>query len=118
MEGTMILCPSCGLPSSAGKKFCADCGSPLPATCPVCGAEVQPGKRFCGDCGASLTAASAPATAATAPAAAPPLPATPPAEARRLVSVLFCDMVGFTPLAERLDADEVRATHAAYLARI
>jgi class 3 adenylate cyclase len=37
-----------------------------------------------------------------------------PAEERRLVTTLFCDLVGFTPLAERLDPEVVREIQAEY----
>jgi len=46
------------------------------------------------------------------PSAAQPLPALE--EERRLVTALFCDLVGFTPLSERLDPEEVREIQAAY----
>src|SRR6185437_3719634 len=97
----MIACPSCGAENPAGKKFCGDCGSPLAMICSSCGGSNAPGKRFCGDCGAPLegveTAAAAPPDAAAAPAAE-----------RRLVSVLFADLVGFTAWSESRDAEETR----------
>src|SRR3712207_9085777 len=64
-------CPSCGSANPEGKKFCGDCGAPLPVRCAACGAENPSGKRFCGDCGAALTgSAQAPAaTGASTPAA-------------------------------------------------
>jgi len=69
--------------------------------CSSCGGSNAPGKRFCGDCGAPLegveTAAAAPPDAAAAPAAE-----------RRLVSVLFADLVGFTAWSESRDAEETR----------
>jgi adenylate cyclase len=40
--------------------------------------------------------------------------ANQPQEERRLVTVLFCDLVGFTPLAEQLDPEEVRDLQALY----
>src|SRR5262245_63805200 len=48
-------CPSCGAANLDGKKFCGDCGTPLPVRCTACGAENPPGKKFCADCGAALT---------------------------------------------------------------
>jgi class 3 adenylate cyclase/tetratricopeptide (TPR) repeat protein len=59
--------------------------------------------RFCGECGSALAenAAAAPATATKA------------AE-RRLVSVLFADLVGFTPLSESRDPEEVRELLSRY----
>ncbi len=37
---------------------------------------------------------------------------------RRIVSVLFADLVGFTPLTERLDAEDVAAVQDAYFAAV
>jgi class 3 adenylate cyclase len=60
--------------------------------------------RFCGECGGALEADAAP------PAVAAP---TSAAE-RRLVSVLFADLVGFTPLSESRDPEEVRELLSRY----
>jgi len=85
-------CPSCGAANLEGKKFCGDCGTPLPMRCTACGAENPPGKKFCGDCGAAL------AIRASA-AAASPLPAALMSSAeRRQLTVMFCDLVGSTAL--------------------
>jgi predicted amidophosphoribosyltransferase len=89
-----MICPACGTENRAGRKFCSRCGTALAPTCPSCGATNDPGDAFCGDCGAALTAGAAPAPA--------------PAAERRLVTVLFADLVGFTPLSEHRDAEEVR----------
>jgi class 3 adenylate cyclase/tetratricopeptide (TPR) repeat protein len=97
-----MLCASCGTENREGRKFCAQCGSVLAAACAVCGAANEPGERFCGECGSALAAAGAP----------PPRQA--PASERRLVSVLFADLVGFTPLSETRDAEEVRELLSRY----
>jgi class 3 adenylate cyclase/tetratricopeptide (TPR) repeat protein len=73
---------------------------------------VEPGQRFCGDCGTALMDAPAPA-ADTVSAA--PTPARPVAE-RRLTTVLFGDLVGFTTLSESRDAEDVRELLSAYFA--
>jgi len=97
-----MLCPSCGTKNREGRKFCAECGGPLASACPACGAANEPGERFCGECGSPLTAdARTPAKSA-------------PAAERRLVSVLFADLVGFTPLSETKDAEEVRELLSRY----
>src|SRR4051812_14220422 len=59
--------------------------------------------RFCGECGSPLDAAAPERPAAAAPAAE-----------RRLVSVLFADLVGFTTLSESRDAEEVRELLSRY----
>src|SRR5947209_17102255 len=96
-----MRCQSCGTENREGRKFCAECGSPLAAACPACGAANEPGERFCGECGAALDEA------------APPVARGSGAE-RRLVSVLFADLVGFTPLSETRDSEEVRELLTSY----
>ena len=92
----MILCSTCGSENPAGKKFCGDCGNALARVCSSCGSPIDADKKFCGDCGAPVDAA-------------PPAPAAPtPAAERRLVSVLFADLVGFTSASEDRDAEETR----------
>ena len=73
----------------------------------------SPGAKFCSDCGTALGGTTAPPTPARPTAAPPPQTAAPVAE-RRLVSVLFADLVGFTPFAEERDAEDVRETLTRY----
>jgi class 3 adenylate cyclase/tetratricopeptide (TPR) repeat protein len=110
-----MTCATCGAPLRAGRKFCPACGTPVARACPACGTTADPDDRFCADCGGALPGADAPAQSAAAVAARPDAqPAataartTIPAAERRLVSVLFADLVGFTGLAEHRDAEEVR----------
>src|SRR3954470_10279294 len=100
----MTACAQCGFENAPGRKFCGGCGVPLALTCPTCGAANEPGTRFCGECGSALSA--------DAPAAAPAATAE-----RRLVSVLFADLVGFTPLSESRDPEEVRELLSRYFDR-
>ena len=69
--------------------------------CPSCGAANQPDERFCGDCGAALAEQGAPTVVA-------------PVTERRLASILFADLVGFTPLAEGRDPERVRELLSRY----
>jgi class 3 adenylate cyclase/tetratricopeptide (TPR) repeat protein len=102
----MARCPNCSAENRDTAKFCGECGTALALACPACGAPNEPGRKFCDQCGASLT------TSAPAPVAAEPV-APAPAE-RRLVSVLFADLVGFTSLSESRDAEEVRELLSRY----
>src|SRR5215211_8897663 len=104
-----MICGSCGGENRAGRRFCSQCGNPLELACPACGAAYEPGDRFCGSCGNALSAE------ATGSARAPSAPAT--VSERRLVSVLFADLVGFTTLSERLDPEEVRDLLSRYFDR-
>ena len=100
----MLVCPSCGTESQSGAKFCPECGTRLNAACPSCGATLTPTAKFCSECGTPLPGAAVPAATPGAVAGH----ATPPVAERRLVSVLFADLVGFTTLAEGRDAEETR----------
>src|SRR6516165_6434246 len=107
----MATCTNCGIENPPENRFCGGCGSPLAAVCAACGTSNPPGNRFCGSCGSALTpAAAAPARAAESPS---PAREAPVAE-RRLVSVLFADLVGFTPLSESRDPEEVRELLSRY----
>jgi class 3 adenylate cyclase/tetratricopeptide (TPR) repeat protein len=99
----VAVCANCGAENPAGKRFCGDCGSALAAVCPACGGSNPPGQRFCGDCGAPLREQAAPAPTAAAPVAE-----------RRLVTVLFADLVGFTTASEGRDAEETRELLSRY----
>ncbi len=68
-------------------------------TCGACGAENQAVAKFCGECGARLTAPDR-------------------LEERKVVSVLFADLVGFTSRSERLDVEDVRGTLAPFHATL
>jgi len=94
----VAACASCGTENPAGQKFCGDCGTALAVVCPSCSTPNPPGQRFCGECGAALGGT----------VAQPPAPAEPVLAERRLVSVLFADLVGFTTLSESRDPEEVR----------
>src|SRR5438270_3885410 len=69
--------------------------------CPVCQQKNPAGFRFCGSCGAALDVAAAPAR-----------------EERKVVTVLFADLVGFTSRAEQMDPEDVRALLVPYHARL
>ncbi len=103
-------CPNCGTENPQSAKFCNGCGGSLLPVCSSCGASNASGARFCSDCGASLAVDGAAAT----PTAAAAAPRGAPAAERRLVSVLFADLVGFTTLSESRDAEEVRELLSRY----
>src|SRR5438552_3802253 len=98
-----MRCHACGSENEDGRKFCGECGAPLAVVCATCGTRNSPGAKFCGECGATL-GAPAPARAA----------ATEPVAERRLVSVLFADLVGFTTVSEARDAEDVRELLSRY----
>lgn len=98
-------CPACGETTPSAGRFCIHCGAPRQQACPACGEQVLPGARFCMQCGAALEAA-------------PPVPTVRDSGAeRRLVSVLFADLVGFTSLSEHRDPEEVRELLSRYFDR-
>src|SRR3954468_16163748 len=99
-----MACAGCGADLPADAKFCLQCGTPQRATCASCGLGLPAGAKFCGECGTPLAA-----QAGQAPAAA-----TERVAERRVCSVLFCDLVGFTTLSESRDPEEVRELLSRY----
>ncbi len=98
-----MKCPTCGTQNEVDRKFCGECGAKLALACTACGAANTPGMKFCGECGVPLGGEAGPL----------PAPTQPEAE-RRLVSVLFADLVGFTSLSESRDAEDVRELLSQY----
>ncbi len=72
------------------------------SACPSCGSELAGDFRFCPYCASPLTE----------------IAAGRPREERKVVTVLFCDLVGFTSRAEQLDPEDVRAVLGPYHARL
>jgi class 3 adenylate cyclase/tetratricopeptide (TPR) repeat protein len=119
-----MKCSQCQAENPERRKFCRECGAKLSLPCPKCGSENIPGDRFCGECGHDLTVF------------APPLPKAISFEEklkkiqrylpggltekilaergkiegeRRQVTVMFCDLKGFTSLSEKIGEERVYA---------
>ena len=69
------------------------------ATCPSCGTENPDGHKFCGECGTTLGVSRHAF-----------------GEERKVVTSLFCDLVGFTATSEAADPEDVAAMLASYFA--
>ncbi|HEY6421538.1 MAG TPA: AAA family ATPase [Candidatus Binataceae bacterium] len=108
-----MRCSKCGTNNPSTNNFCAKCGNALAKHCAKCNAENPPASDFCGKCGAALGEPAEPL-----PTAPPELtreaPGPAPAGERRQLTVVFCDLVGSTPLSQQLDAEEWREVIAKY----
>lgn len=115
-RGPFVTCANCEFQNPPGARFCAGCGQPLPAFCTSCGQALVPGGKFCASCGTPVAAASAPAGLTVTPAkeptasaatAGPPATTSPGVAERRLVTILFADIVGSTSLGEAIDPEDL-----------
>ncbi len=95
-----IRCSSCGHENDGAQRFCSNCGNELMVPCPRCGTPAPPTANFCGTCGQDLRH---PGAAATTAAQLPRL------EERRVATVLFADLSGYTALSGHTDPEEMRA---------
>jgi class 3 adenylate cyclase len=102
-----VVCANCGTENEAGRKFCKECAARLALVCPSCGAANSADAKFCGDCAAPLVGGASPSKSVLPGPVVSSLISAPVAE-RRLVSVLFADLVGFTTFAEGRDAEDAR----------
>src|SRR4051794_4703631 len=98
-----VTCSTCGTDNERGRKFCKECAAPLALVCPGCGAGNAPDAKFCGECAERLVAPSAVATARA------------PVAERRVVSVLFVDLVGYTGLSDGGDPEDARELLTRYV---
>ncbi len=116
-----MKCSKCQIENDPDARFCEGCGAKLEALCPECGNTIRPGSKFCKHCGHNLTI--------------PPEPASKDLSLdeklekiqkylpkgitekilaqrdriegeRKQVTVMFCDMEGFTQLSVRLGPEE------------
>ena len=109
-----MKCLRCQHENRPAAKFCEECAAPLVRTCANCGATLSPTAKFCSECAHSV--------AAPAPSAASRFGRTEAYTPRHLadkiltskaalegerkqVTVLFCDIVDSSRLAERLDPE-------------
>ena len=112
-----MLCSKCGSEAIPGKKFCAECGSPLPNQCANCGSDNAPNAKFCADCGTPLRKDKPPkSTAPSTVNASEVISFAAEQQAlevvegeRKTVTALFADIKGSTELMQDLDPEEARA---------
>lgn len=96
-------CSGCGSALLPGAAFCQRCGRRAGLACRGCGQAIEAGFAFCPRCGLAQEQPAAP------PAKAANDSDASQAADRRLVTVLFADLTGFTSLAEGLDPETLRA---------
>jgi class 3 adenylate cyclase/tetratricopeptide (TPR) repeat protein len=117
-----MKCPKCQFENPEGLKFCGECGGKLERVCPKCNSPNPPQFRFCGECGHNLTVSSEPIRKelsfdekiAKLQKYLPKgitekiLSQRDRIEGeRRRVTVMFCDMEGFTSLSEKLGPEAI-----------
>jgi hypothetical protein len=115
-----MQCPTCRVENREGVKFCEECGAKMELVCPGCGAKIPSEKKFCGECGHALGEAPRTSHPPVSFDKAEPKSYTPKHLAdkilntrstlegeRKLVTVMFADVAGFTSLSEKLEPEEV-----------
>src|SRR6266496_515561 len=113
-----MRCPNCLTENPPTAIFCIECGNRL-VVCPNCGMIILPTAKFCIECGTKLTPTSPPTsesrllqpvkTARTPHSSedGSKIRLTAPEE-RRIVTIMFADITGSTPLADKLDPEATR----------
>src|SRR4030043_593473 len=117
-----MKCPACQFDNREGAQFCKECGKKLELLCPSCGHPNQPGSKFCDECGYNLAFPKEPPRKELSfdekltkiqrylpqGLSEKILAQRDRIEGeRKQVTVMFCDMEGFTSLSERLGPEEV-----------
>lgn len=101
-----MVCTKCQTNNPAEAQFCLKCGNALSQACSSCKAGNPIGAQFCQRCGNRLASATATEEKPLfQDALRAPRPAAVQGE-RRVITVLFCDVVRSTSLAEGLDPED------------
>ncbi|TMC41950.1 MAG: zinc-ribbon domain-containing protein [Chloroflexi bacterium] len=114
-----MRCPNCQTINPPTAKFCLECGRRF-GVCPNCGTVNVPTAKYCIECGTALlpkeTDEHTQQLLLQANGHTHPLPAimSQPPEERRVVTVMFADITGSTPLADHLDPEDMRAILSGY----
>ncbi len=98
-----MTCSECQAVLPPTARFCGTCGKRVQESCPECLASVAEHRAYCLSCGARLTGAAH---------------LDLPASDRRVVTVLFADVEGFTALSSRLDPERVTEILNAFFAAL
>ncbi len=116
-----MKCPKCQTENPENLKFCGECGAKLEKICPHCNSSNPPQFKFCGECGHDLTLPSKPLTRELSfdekiAKIQKYLPGGLTEKIlsqrdriegeRKQVTVMFCDMEGYTGLTEKLGPEE------------
>ncbi|MGD8880997.1 MAG: adenylate/guanylate cyclase domain-containing protein [Desulfobacterales bacterium] len=119
-----MKCPNCQFENREEAKFCNECGFKFELTCPECGAINRAGSKFCDECGSklSLPVEQAPKELSFDEKVAKIQKYLPKGLTQKILSqrdriegerkqvtVMFCDMQGFTPLSELLGIEDAYA---------
>ena len=115
-------CPKCQFNNREGAKFCNECGHKFQLTCPDCGSNNRVGSKFCDECGSNLSVPikEAPKDLSFDEKLTKIQKYLPKGLTdkilsqrdriegeRKQVTVMFCDIEGFTPLTESLGIEVV-----------
>jgi class 3 adenylate cyclase/tetratricopeptide (TPR) repeat protein len=108
-----MKCPQCQRENPPQAKFCEECATPLARICPKCGTRLSSMAKFCPACAHPVAAGQVTETTSASPQAYTPkhladkiLTSRSALEGeRKQVTVLFCDIVDSSRLAERLDPE-------------
>ena len=117
-----MKCPKCQFENPDSAKFCSECGNKLEIHCPECGKVNPLGSKFCNECGHDLTVPASPALKElSSDEKLAKIQRYLPQDLkekilaqrhkiegeRKQVTVMFCDMEGFTSLTETLGSEEM-----------
>ncbi|MFC1877072.1 AAA family ATPase [Thermodesulfobacteriota bacterium] len=115
-----MKCPQCSFNNPENIKFCGECGNKLEKICPDCNSPNPPKFKFCGECGVDLQKPKESFNEQSFDDKIDKIQRYLPKGLtekilsqkgkiegeRKQVTVMFCDMEGFTPLVGMIGAED------------